>query len=187
MNAMANAKRVLVPVARGVEEIEAVAVIDILLRAGCHVVTASVGDTQIVGAHGIRFGADRRMTEVLQESWDLVVIPGGMENVNTLRKDPDLRNLLRQRAAKHLDVAAICAGPLVLADAGLLKDKRITCHASVEEELAGARVVQLPVVEDGPLITSRGPGTAVEFALHLVRRLAGPIVEEEVRRQIHAG
>ncbi|MBU1702346.1 MAG: DJ-1/PfpI family protein [Candidatus Eisenbacteria bacterium] len=181
-----RAKRVLVPMARGVEEIEAVAVIDILMRAGCHVVTASVGDTHITGSHGIRLGADRRLTEVLQESWDLVVIPGGMENVKILRADPDLRALLRERAAQHHDVAAICAGPLVLLDAGLLKDRRITCHAAVEEELGGVRIVQLPVVEDGSLITSRGPGTAVEFALRLVRRLAGPMVEEEVRRQIHA-
>jgi 4-methyl-5(b-hydroxyethyl)-thiazole monophosphate biosynthesis len=181
-----KAKRVLVPLAHGVEEIEAVAIIDILLRGGCHVVAAGAGGTAIQGAHGIRLGADCRLTEVMGEHWDLVVIPGGIEHVNRLRQETDLRRLLRDRHANQLDTAAICAGPLVLADAGLLRERRAACHAGIEDELAGTRIVQLPVVEDGPLITSRGPGTAVEFALRLVRRLCGPMAEEDVRRRIHA-
>ena len=190
-------RRVLLPVADGVEELEAVAVVDILRRAGCEVVVASVGGMEVTGRNGMKIVADASLAAAVEapfeekeeegkRGWDFVVIPGGGAGVERLRGEPALRRLLQRQAQAHRGVAAICAGPLLLADAGILEGRRATCHRSVEGDLGNVRLVQLPVVEDGFVVTSRGPGTAVEFALRLVRRLAGPQVEEEIRRQIHA-
>jgi 4-methyl-5(b-hydroxyethyl)-thiazole monophosphate biosynthesis len=179
-------KRVLVPLADGVEEIEAVAVVDILRRAGCDVVTASVDEMEVKARCGTRLVADTKFSDVAGRSWDLVVIPGGGPGVERLRGMPEIRHLVQDQVEKGRLVGAICAGPRILADAGLLDGKRAACHASAEEGMEKARIVTLPVVEDGWIVTSRGPGTAVEFALRLVRRLLGQGVEDEVRKQIHA-
>ncbi|MBD3336306.1 MAG: hypothetical protein GF355_12395 [Candidatus Eisenbacteria bacterium] len=185
--AMAEARpKVLIPLAPGVEELEAVAAISILRRAGCEVVTATVGGESLTGRSGVALQADRDLSELRGETWDLIVIPGGGPGVARLRRDENLRRILERHVEARRETAAVCAGPLVLADLGLLKNRRAACHASVEESLGGARIVNLPVVEDGFITTSRGAGTAVEFALRLVRRLVGWEMEEEVRRQIHA-
>jgi 4-methyl-5(b-hydroxyethyl)-thiazole monophosphate biosynthesis len=187
MKGEASARRVLVPLADGVEEIEAVCVVDILRRAGCEVVTASVGEKQVTGRTGIGLVADTTWDEAAGQKWDLVVVPGGGPGVARLRKDARVREVLREQGERGGEVAAICAGPLVLADAGLLASRKVACHESAEEEVSRrARVIHLPVVEDGPVTTSRGPGTALEFALRLVRRLCGVEVEDQIRRQIHA-
>lgn len=181
-----TSKKVLVPLADGVEEIEAVAVVDILRRAGCDVVTASVDGPELKSRCGTRLVADAQFADVSGQSWDLVVIPGGGPGVERLRGMEEIRRLVRDQVEKGRLLGAICAGPRVLSDAGLLARRRATCHASAEDDMENVRIVHIPVVEDGWIVTSRGPGTAVEFALRLVRRLLGQDVEDEVRRQIHA-
>jgi len=177
-------KRVLCLLADGVEELELVAPVDVLRRAGAEVVLAALGQgLQIAGRNGIKISADVALSEVEADGFDLLFIPGGAAVAN-LRKDgrPGADGGNHFTGIEKL-VAAICAGPLVLEDAGLLEGKRFTAHFSAANELPGA----LPgerVVEDGFLVTSRGAGTALEFGLALVDRLFGEAKEEEIARAI---
>jgi len=175
-------KRVLVPLAPGFEEIEAVTVIDVLRRAGIEVVVAGTQPGPIEGSRGIRVTADKLLDEVRAEEFDMIVLPGGGKGVENLRKHPRLMPLLMEFAAKDKPVAAICAAPSLLAAAGLLGGKKATSHPSVKEKVAAAGIYsEERVVTDGKLITSRGPGTAMEFALKLVEMLAGPEKVSELK------
>jgi 4-methyl-5(b-hydroxyethyl)-thiazole monophosphate biosynthesis len=165
-------RRVLCLLVPGFEEIELVAPVDLLRRAEAEVVIASVsGEKSVTGRCGVTIQSDVRLEDVVGESFDLLFIPGG-PGVKALRADGRAARLARSFAAQGRPVAAICAAPTVLADAGLLAGRRFTAHFSVHAELPGV----LPherVVKDGNLITSRGAGTAVEFGLALVRELFG--------------
>ncbi len=177
-------KRVLVPLAPGFEEVEALTVVDYLRRAGAHVVTASVGaPNPITGKHRIRVMADIDLSEAIAEwgdAFDLVVLPGGPA-VKNLAASAELMHLLRERLHKHLPTAAICAAPTVLAKAGLDHKTRITSWPGSRPELAGFPYAEDAVVIDGNITTSRGPGTAVAFALALVAQLFGPDAAETLR------
>ncbi|MBU3665110.1 MAG: DJ-1/PfpI family protein [Chthoniobacterales bacterium] len=176
-------KRVLALLADGVEELELVAPVDVLRRAGAEVVMAVVGDgIHVTGRNGIVLHGDARLTDVDAKSFDLLLIPGGAA-VAALRQDGTAAQLAKNFVAEGKAVAAICAGPLVLEDAGLLEGKRFTAHFSAANELPGAQVGER-VVEDGLVITSRGAGTALEFGLALVDRLFGEAREEEIARAI---
>jgi protein deglycase len=176
-------KRVLCLIGPGFEEIELVAPIDLLRRAGAEVVIASVpGDIHLTGRGGITLHADTALTEVIKQEFDLLLIPGG-PGVKELRLDGRPAQLARSFADKGKLVAAICAGPTILADAGLLADKRYTAHFSVNEELPQA-LSGREVVEDGNVITSRGAGTALTFGMALVRRLYGEAKAQEVSRAV---
>ena len=165
-------QRVLCLLVPGFEEIEAIAPIDLLRRAGAEVVVASVnGEKLVAGRCGVAIQADTALADVEKQDFDLLLIPGG-PGVKVLRVDGRAAQLARRFADAGKPVAAICAAPLVLADAGLLAGKRFTAHFSTQSELPQA-LAQECVVEDGDLITSRGAGTAVEFGLVLVRRLHG--------------
>ena len=178
-------KRVLCLVADGVEELELVAPVDVLRRAGANVVLAAVGETtEITGRNGMVLRGDTLLAGVAADEFDLLIIPGGAA-VAALRKDGRAAALARQFVGAAKAVAAICAGPLVLQDAGLLEGKRFSAHVSVVNELPGAQTGER-VVEDGLIITSRGAGTALEFGLALVDRLFGEAVEEEIARSIMA-
>jgi 4-methyl-5(b-hydroxyethyl)-thiazole monophosphate biosynthesis len=176
-------KRVLCLLGPGFEEIEAVAPIDLLRRAGADVMIASVpGDLHVTGRCGITMHADAALTDVISQEFDLLLIPGG-PGVKELRSDGRPAELARLFAGKGKTVAAICAGPLVLADAGLLADKKYTAHFSVNEELPQAMNGR-EVVQDENVITSRGAGTAVAFGMALVRHLFGEAKAQEVSRAI---
>jgi protein deglycase len=176
-------KRVLCLLGPGFEEIEAVAPIDLLRRAGAEVVIASVpGDLQVTGRCGMTLRADAALADVLGQEFDLLLIPGG-PGVRELRADGRPAELARRFADEGKVVAAICAAPTILADAGLLADKRYTAHFSVNEELPMA-LSGRDVVEDGQVITSRGAGTALAFGLALVRRLFGDAKAQEVSRAV---
>jgi protein deglycase len=176
-------KRVLCLIGPGFEEIEAVAPIDLLRRAGAEVVIASVpGDLQVTGRCGVTLRADVALADVATQEFDLLLIPGG-PGVKELRADGRPARLARLFADRGKTVAAICAGPTVLADAGLLSDKRYTAHFSVNEELPQA-LAGREVVEDGEVITSRGAGTALAFGMVLVRHLFGEAKAIEVSRAI---
>ncbi len=167
-------KRVLVPLAEGFEELEAVTIIDLLRRAGIDVVVASLAGSPVTGAHGIRLAADTPLAALAEQDFDMIALPGGMPGAEHLKKDPRIADIIRRLQANGRTVAAICAAPMVLAAAGVLDGRRATCYPGfLDEGAAHTTVVDDPVVVDAGVITSRGPGTALDFALTLVAELAG--------------
>ena len=165
-------KRVLCLLAPGFEEIEAVTPIDLLRRAEVEVVVASLTrEVLVTGRCGLTLRADATLDEVATGDFDLLFLPGG-PGVKTLRADGRAARQARAYADAGKAVAAICAAPTILADANLLKGRRFTAHSSVTTELPQALGAER-VVEDGPIVTSRGAGTALDFGLALVRRLCG--------------
>lgn len=166
-------KKVLVPVAHGTEPLEAVAIIDILRRAKALVTVASVsGSPVVVGSHGIQLTADCLIEDCMEETYDLVVLPGGIPGVEHLRDSTVLADILKEQVCQDRLYAGICAAPAVVLEAhGLVGSHRVTCHPSFKDRLKDRNHSNLPVVRDGNLITGRGAGTAVAFALSLVETL----------------
>ena len=182
---MNAASSVLAILADGFEEIEATAPIDLLRRAGVRVVVAALGPAvAVVGRSGLTLLADTTLAEATRETFDLVFLPGGPGTKN-LRGDPRVIALVQRQVGAQKPVAAICAAPTVLNDAGLLTDKHYTAHPSVAGELP-AILADHAVVEDGLILTSRGAGTAVEFGLALVARLVSTAKADEIRKSICA-
>lgn len=176
-----TAERILVPLAEGFEEIEAVAIIDVLRRAELEVVVAGLGAGPIRGSHGISIETDAELDDVDVESLTAVCLPGGMPGTTHLAQDERILAIVRRMHEQGRPTAAICAAPMVLAQAGIVTGVDVTSHPSVVDRLGAAHFVDGPrIVESGHIVTSRGPGTAIEFALALVRRLRG----EETARQL---
>jgi len=175
-------KKVLVPVADGTEELEAIAIIDVLRRAGAIVTVASVsGNRQIITSHGITMIADALIDDCVDREYDLVVLPGGIPGAENLRDSSALIELLKRQRDKDRLYGAICASPaLVLEHHGLLENHQATCHPAYVEELSNTDQVSTRVVVDGNCITSQGAGTAVDFALALVEQLFGRNQRDEV-------
>ena len=167
--------KVLVPLAQGCEELEAVTIIDLLRRAEINVVTASLDNQPIHASRGTVLIADKSLDEALKEDFDMVVLPGGLPGADHLNDDSRIQNLLKQMASSEKYTAAICAAPKVLATAGILSGKRATSYPGTLEQLAlqDTSIENNPVVVDGKVITSRGPGTAMDFALELIEILSG--------------
>ena len=176
---MAN---VLVPLAQGCEELEAVTIIDLLRRAGIRVVTAGLDAGPVTASRGVVLVPDTTLDAALREDFDMVVLPGGGPGSDNLDNDPRVRELLRKMADGGKFTAAICAAPKVLAHAGLLEGKRATGFPGVLDglNLPNVSLQTTPVVRDGKVITSRGPGTAMDFALELIEALAGSEKRAEV-------
>ncbi len=174
--------RVLVPLAEGCEELEAVTVIDLLRRAGVEVVTAGLEPGPVRCSRGVVLVPDTTLDEAMGADYDMVVLPGGGPGTERLDADPRVRELLRRMAEAGRWTAAICAAPKVLAHAGLLDGRRATSYPGVLDgvAVAGLRYEQAPVVRDGRVVTSRGPGTAMDFALELIELLEGRAKREEV-------
>ena len=166
-------KTVLVPVADGTEELEAVAIIDVLRRAGAAVTVASVScNRQITASRGVVMVADALIEDCVDVGFDLVVLPGGIPGAEHLRDSSDLIRILKQQQENGSLYGAICASPaVVLEHHGLLAGRQATCHPGFADQLIDPSRVQEPVVIDGACLTSRGAGTAVAFALALVERL----------------
>jgi len=183
--------RVLVPLGTGFEELEAIASVDVLRRAGCQVVTASVGAANpIVGRNRIRVMADIDLADALAEwgdEFDLVLLPGGLGGGAAVEGSDELMALLRSRLESGRLTAAICAAPRALAAAGLDLSTPLTGHPGCRADLESfADYREEAVVVSGPVITSRGPGTAVEFGLACVAALLGDAKAAEIRAQIVA-
>lgn len=177
---------VLVPLADGCEELEAVTIIDILRRAGIDVVTAGLDDQLVRASHGVRIMPDTNLDEALTRDYDMVVLPGGLPGADNLNEDPRVKELLKKMANSERFTAAICAAPKVLANAGLLRGKKATAYpGSLDSVNHQAQLVSADaVVRDGKVITSRGPGTAMDFALALVEALMGKVKRDEVERAL---
>jgi 4-methyl-5(b-hydroxyethyl)-thiazole monophosphate biosynthesis len=173
--------RVSVLLANGFEEIEAVTIIDVLRRAGVEVVTLGVDGLEVTGSHAITIRADRALEAGAKEDWDMVILPGGLPGAHTLRDHPTVQSLLTAQHAKGKALAAICAAPIALGKAGVLSGRRATSYPGFESELTGATCSSDRIVMDGNLVTSRGPGTALEFSLELAGRLAGRAMEGRLR------
>ncbi|MHC5212577.1 MAG: DJ-1 family glyoxalase III [Planctomycetota bacterium] len=178
--------RACVLFAEGFEEIEAVTLVDVLRRAEIETVSVGVGARDVTGSHGITVRTDATLAETAARRWDLVVLPGGMPGAANLRDDAGVQALLAAQHAAGRRIAAICAAPIALAPAGVLEGRRATSYPGYADQLGGARYVEESVVVDGPLITSRGPGTALPFALALVAELAGAERAEALGRAMLA-
>ncbi len=172
--------KVLVPLAQGCEEIEAVTVMDILRRAGIEVITAGLDAQPVRASRGTVIIPDITLDVALKHEYDMVVLPGGQPGTNNLKADARILELVQHMAQQGKYVAAICAAPSVLAMAGLLDGKRATSFPGALDAFPQVQQQQTAVVEDGKLITSRGPGTAMDFALILVERLLGKAKRQEV-------
>lgn len=178
-------KSAIVLLADGFEEIEATCPIDLLRRADVQVTVASVGeDLLVTGRSELTLNADCPLPEVLDQSFDLLVIPGGPA-VFDLREKTRVLDLIRRFHLEGRIIGAICAAPLLLLDAGLLPGPRYTAHGSVAEELPDL-VTGHDTISEAHLITSRGAGTAVSFGLALIAALCGAEQAEAIRQSIHA-
>lgn len=178
-------EKVYVMAAGGVEEVEAMTVIDFLRRADIDVesVAAPGEDLEIKGAHGIRFYADRLFSEELFSDCDLIVLPGGMGAMKSFAGSEELRKVLEDLRRRGKTITAICASPSVLGKFGLLRGYRATVYRGMQDALEGAEYVDEPVVVDRDVITGRGPGAATDFALAIIEYLRG----KEVRDSVEAG
>jgi len=181
-------KKVLILIETGFEEVEALAPVDLLRRAGAEVVLAtSVSNRQVKGRNEITIICDVTYESVEAQTFNMVIIPGGAGGVEVLGKNSFALNLIKEYFAQKKWVGAICAAPLVLKKAGVLHQQSITSYPSAKPELEKlTNYLEERVVTDGHLVTSRGPGTAVEFGLTLVEKLYGRERANEIQRQIIA-
>jgi 4-methyl-5(b-hydroxyethyl)-thiazole monophosphate biosynthesis len=177
--------KALVFLATGFEEIEALTVVDVLRRAGVDVTVAGLTPNVTEGKHGVKVVPDKSIDDVKVEDFDAVVAPGGNPGYKNLRKDPRVIDMVKKAFNSNKLVAAICAGPTVLSDAGILEGKACTIYPGMDQELeaGGGKPKHDIVVVDGNIITSRGPATALPFALKLAEKLAGKQVAEAVSRK----
>jgi 4-methyl-5(b-hydroxyethyl)-thiazole monophosphate biosynthesis len=180
----ALAMKALVPLAEGFEELEAVTIVDVLRRGGVEVTLAALDESPVTGSHGIVVHADTELDRVDASGFDAVVLPGGPA-AKRLRDDARIRAIVQGAAQRGKLVAALCAAPIALEAAGVLAGRRATVYPG--NELPSAELVEERVVIDGNVVTSRGPGTALEFSLALVGLLVGREKSESLARAMIAG
>ena len=168
------ATTILIPLATGFEEIEAVSLIDVLRRAGIKVIVASLNERmQVQGANGIVLVADRVIDGISADDIDMILLPGGWGGTDILSIDSNVQNLLKDMNNKGKDISAICAAPFTLHSAGVLSHN-FTCYPSVEKKIrVDGYSSDLDIVEDGNIITSKGPGTAICLGLYIVKKYVG--------------
>ena len=174
---------VLVPLAEGFEDLEAVTITDLLRRAGIEVTTAGLKPGPVRGSRGTTVIPDVSLDDVANRDFDMVALPGGMPGAEHLKNDARVLAILRRHAGGGRFTAAVCAAPIVLAEAGILAGRRATSYPGfLDSTIFNGTYCGDPVVRDGKVITSRGPGTAMDFALTLIEALAG----RERRDQVEA-
>ena len=177
---------VLVPLAQGCEELEAITITDLLVRAGVTVTTCGLDEQPVKASRGITIIPDTSIDKVLNQSFDLIVLPGGLPGADHLRDNAQIQALLKKQAADNKYIAAICAAPKVLAQAGVLEGKTATSFPGVLAALDNPNIdISENAVEiDGKVVTSRSAGTAMEFTLSLIELLEGKKKREEVNQQL---
>lgn len=170
--------------ADGFEEVEALATVDVLRRCGIEVQTVSISySEEVTGAHGIIVKADKVLDYSMLQDADFLILPGGLPGATNLRDCEALQEVLKRHAAKGGNLAAICAAPMVLGGLGLLEGKEATCYPGFEKYMIGAKPGSLPVVQDGNVITGKGPAFAFAFGLKIAEAIKG----KEVARDVAAG
>ena len=175
--------KVLVIISNGFEEIEAVSIIDILRRAEIEVTIASVENIKTIGAHNITIIADKMVEEINSDNHDMIVLPGGLPNAFTLAENNKVQSLLKEFKNKDKFIGAICAAPYALHEANVL-DEKYTCYPSFEKKISSSTYTnEADVIVDKKVITSKGPATAMQFGLELVKILKG----EEIYTKIKNG
>ena len=171
--------------ANGFEEIEALAVVDVLRRAELDVLTVGVGEDFVIGSHQIPVACDiSEKTLVLDEKVEAIVLPGGMPGTLNLEKSPVVQKAIDWVIENDKLVCAICAAPSILGHKGLLEGKNATCFPGFEEELFGANVSKEFVVKDGNIITAKGMGSAIEFGLQIAQFLTNPLEVKKIRASL---
>lgn len=178
--------KVLVPLAQGCEELEAVTITDLLTRAGIKVVTASLDEKPVQASRGMVLVADTVIDNVMADNFDAIILPGGLPGADHLQNNKRVQAKLKSMAADNKIIAAICAAPKALASAGLLDGKTITSYPGSLDEcnIKDADYKEQSVVSDGNIITSRGPGTAMDFALTLIEKLLGKEKRDDVEKPL---
>ncbi len=178
--------KVLVPLATGFEELEAITVIDLLRRAGFEVITAGLDDRPVTASRKTVVIPDTRIEAVMDQSFDLIVLPGGLPGADNLRDDERVQALIKQQHQQGKTIGAICAAPRALAAAGVIANKTITCYPGALDQVAGQdfNITSANVEIDGNIVTSRGPGTAMNFALTLIELLADRSLREQIATQL---
>ncbi len=180
---------VLVPLAQSCEELEAVTIIDLLRRAGIEVTTAGLQPGPVTASRGVVLVPDTDLDAALSKDYDMVVLPGGLPGADYLNQDPRIIDLVMKMAGEGRYTAAICAAPRVLASAGVLEGRKATSYPGTLDvmDVPGMQYCDQPVVTDGKVVTSRGPGTAMDFALTLIELLAGRGKRDEVEAGLLRG
>lgn len=176
---------VYVFLANGFEELEALAPIDILRRAGVEVVTVGVDSTEITASHKVVFNADTTVDKItLDDKLEMIVLPGGMPGTLNLENNDYVQAAIDYCVKNDKYVSAICAAPSILGHKGLLKGKKAVCFPGFEKDLEGAEIAEIGVAEDGKFITAKGAGVCIEFALKLVEKLVSAEKADEIKRGI---
>ena len=165
--------KVVVPFAEGFEEIEAITVVDVLRRTDLDVVTVYLEKNPVQGSHNISVLTDMSIQDIKSADFECIALPGGMPGSENLKKNNTVLNLLNQIYSIGGVIAAICAAPIALSQAGLLQGKKVTCYPGFEDMMKGAHLIDEPVVSDGNVITAKGAGCAIPFALKIVEQLQG--------------
>lgn len=180
------APHVLIPLAQGCEDLEAVTLIDILRRADIKVTTAGLDHLPVTGSRQTVFIPDTTIDKIMDIDFDCVVLPGGLPGSDNLNNDPRIHQILKKMATKNKYVAAICAAPKVLASAGLLDNRQATSfpHVLAQQNNPLIKISDKAVVVDGNVITSQSAGTAMDFALELVGLLSGKEKQHEINQQL---
>jgi 4-methyl-5(b-hydroxyethyl)-thiazole monophosphate biosynthesis len=175
-----------VPLAEGFEELEAVTVTDLLTRAGIDVITAGLNDQPVTASRGLKIIAQTQIAQVESQLFEMIVLPGGLPGANHLRDNESVQNMLKNHAKNERYIAAICAAPRALERAGLLNNKTITCFPGAFDDIENKNIKPTgrALEIDGKIITSRGVGTAMDFALALIEILSGLEKKHQVEKSL---
>ncbi len=174
-------KKIMIPLANGLEEIEAITNIDVLRRAGIEVITVSLAELEVKGGHGIIITADTKIDSIKAEGLSGIILPGGMPGARHLKNNERLIELIKEINTTQGLIAAICAAPIVLEEAGIIKNKKATSYPGFEKEMPSCNYQEQRVVVEDNIITGRGLGVALEFALEVVSYLLGEEKAEELK------
>jgi len=177
---------VLVPLAEGFEELEAITVIDLLRRAEFNVITAGLDENPVRASRKNVVIPDTSIDKVMQQQFDMIVLPGGLPGADNLRDNPNVQTLIKNQHQQQKKIGAICAAPKALAEAGVLAGKKITCYpgALAQTDSTGFEISSSAIEIDGNITTSRGPGTAMDFALTLIEQLGSKELRTKINDQL---
>lgn len=178
--------KVLVPLAEGFEELEAITIIDLLRRAGFDVISAGLDDQPVRASRKNVIIPDTSIDKVMQDQFDLIVLPGGLPGADNLRDDENVQTLIKRQHRNDKLIGAICAAPKALAAADILEGKTITCYPGALDQIdsSGFSISRKNIEIDGNIVTSRGPGTAMDFALELIEQLADRELRQTISNQL---